>query len=702
MVSLQKAHVLQILILVLLTPFLVPSRAQQPTNSPMTTDPSFYYNLCAPSRCNNLTLTYPFTLPSPCYQSTYFIPSCPNNETFFLTSSENKNILRVFTNNFTSDGISFSFLTAYNNLFSCGPISSPNFYYSASPLTLPLDYATGTHLNCTTTIPAGALPGLQSAACIGCPGQDPTNVCYYAVGLVTYPNCERFYIFPKKGFNVSAEKDLRGYLQKGFELKYTKTVDCLKCENTGGRCGVNPTLSGSYVCFCKSNVHRFNCSDGMIVDITTWGGGVDQGRRSSSPSKVLIAAVSASGVVFVALLATMVTLFIHHKRMKVDLNKKEAISNISPTRYSYSQLKKFTNKFSSKLGEGGYGSVYEGIIHRNGVKVPVAVKLLKSKQSQNQFMNEVATVGNVHHNHLVSLMGYCAQGDKRALVYEFMENGSLDKYIYTSRKGGGERNDASTIQPLSHKQMHAIALETGRGILYLHQGCRNRILHCDIKPHNVLLDSDFTAKVADFGLARMIDKDHSHVSLTRARGTPGFVAPEMWLKNYGPVTEKSDVYSYGMLLLEMVGGRKNYDLEANDESINQVYFPIWAFNKVKNGESPLPMKREDNNASIVIDEEGGRNEREEDEEEEVVERICLVGLWCIQHIPSNRPYMDRVIQMLEGTVEVRIPPNPFPPEMDTNAENINYFPSVYFSVEDHNPSVYFSIDSGSKAIEHQI
>ncbi|XP_042483734.1 rust resistance kinase Lr10-like [Macadamia integrifolia] len=293
-------------------------------------------------------------------------------------------------------------------------------------------------------------------------------------------------------------------------------------------------------------------------------------------------AISASGVVFLALLATLVTLFIHRNYRKVDQKKKEAISNISPTRYSYSQLKKFTNKFSSKLGEGGYGTVYKGIIHRNGVKIPVAVKLLKSKQSQKQFMNEVATVGNVHHNHLISLLGYCAQGDKRALVYEFMENGSLDKYIYTSRKEEGETGHTSTFQPLSHKQMHAIALETGRGILYLHQGCRNRILHCDIKPHNVLLDSNFTAKVSDFGLARMIDKYHNHVSLTRAQGTPGFVAPEIWLKNYGPVTEKSDVYSYGMLLLEMVGGRKNYDLEVNDESISQVYFPIWAFNKVKN------------------------------------------------------------------------------------------------------------------------
>ncbi|XP_043694496.1 rust resistance kinase Lr10-like [Telopea speciosissima] len=660
----QKTHVLQILIL--LNPFLVPSRAQQqqPTGvSLRSTKPSFYYNLCAPSACNNITLTYPFLLPSPCHPS-YFIPTCTNNETFFLTSPENNNTLRIFTTKFTADRISFSFFTAYNNLFSCGPISSPNFYYSASPLTLSLDYAVGTHLNCTTTIPAGDLPGLQTAACIGCPGQDPTNVCYYAPGLVTHPNCERFYIFTKVGFNISAAKDLRGYLQKGFELRFTKTKDCLRCENTGGRCGVNPSLSGSYVCFCHSNVHRFNCSDGMIEDITKWGGGagVDQGRKSS-PSKVLIASVSASVVVFLALLATVVALFFRCRHRKINQKKKEAISNLSPTRYSYFQIKKFTNKFSSKLGEGGYGSLYKGIIHRKGFKVPVAIKLLKSKQSQKQFMNEVATVGNVHHNNLLSLLGYCAQGDKRALVYEFMENGSLDKYIYTSRNREGESNDGS-FQTLSHKQFHDIALETGRAILYLHQGCRSRILHCDIKPHNVLLDSNFTAKVADFGLARMIDKDNSHVLMSKARGTPGFMAPEMWLTSYGPVTEKSDVYSYGMLLLEMVGGRMlKYDLEAYHDS-SQVYFPKWAFNKVKNGESLLPEKREESNASIVIDKKG------RDEKEEVLlERICLVGLWCIQHLPSNRPYMDRVIQMLEGSIEIGIPLDPFPTEMDTDDEN---------------------------------
>ncbi|XP_042493309.1 rust resistance kinase Lr10-like [Macadamia integrifolia] len=651
-----KTHLRFVMITILLywTLLITPNRAQQENRieERISTNPSYYYNLCATSVCNNITLIYPFRIPSTCH-ITSLDPWCASdNRTFYLTSPQSNNTFRVFPANFTTDGVTTDFVMAYNPLFSCGPISKPNYFEGSSPLTLPLDYNVGTHLNCTRPIPAGALQGLQNASCLGCPGQDPNNVCFYAPGLVSYQNCETYYMYTKKGFNVSAEKDLRGYLQRGFEMRYAKPRECRGCEATGGRCGRNPSSSTeSFVCFCPSTIHSFNCSDGMMIDTTTWAP-----RERSGPSKALIAAVSASvSVVFLALLTVAVTLYVFRKDHKRNL--KEAVSDMSPTRYSYSQIKKFTNNFSSKLGEGGFGTVYKGtLIQRKGVQVPVAVKLLKSKQSENQFMNEVATVGSVHHQHLVGLLGYCASGQRRALVYEFMEKGSLDKYIYniTEREGGEVVEDKSNLalERLSYKQMYAIALETARGILYLHQGCRNRILHCDIKPQNVLLDSNFTAKVADFGLAKMMDKDHSHVSLTRARGTPGYVAPEMWLKNYGPVTEKSDVYSYGMTLLEMIGGRTNYDLEAEESS--QAYFPLWAFNKVKIGESPLLMRKKENALAVIDQGKEG--------DEAIVERICLVGLWCIQHIPSNRPYMDRVIQMLEGSAEIDIPPNPFPPE----------------------------------------
>lgn len=197
--------------------------------------------------------------------------------------------------------------------------------------------------------------------------------------------------------------------------------------------------------------------------------------------------------------------------------------------------------------------------------------------------------------------------------------------------------------------MYGIALGMARGILYLHNGGGTKILQCDIKPSNVLLDSNFSAKIADFGLAKMIDKDRSHVSLSTIQGTPRYTATETWLKNFGQVTEKSDVYNYGMLLLEIVGRRNNYDAEASGTS--RVYFQEWLCNQIYKEEFSLLIKETGSNDSFGdIQEEAGK----------VMQRMCLVGLWCIQHIPSKRPSMNNVIKMLGGHVEIEIPPYPFP------------------------------------------
>ncbi|KAH9304380.1 hypothetical protein KI387_008784, partial [Taxus chinensis] len=276
-----------------------------------------------------------------------------------------------------------------------------------------------------------------------------------------------------------------------------------------------------------------------------------------------------------------------------------------PTRYSFRRIKRYTNNFADRLGQGGFGTVYK-------VKLPneslVAIKILdKSKHSQNQFMSEVATLGRIHHLNLVRLLGYCFEGSKRALVYEYMVNGSLEKYIH------GQDQIA-----LDWKQLYSIAMGTARGIAYLHDECRSRILHCDIKPHNILLDANFSPKIADFGLAKLTDREESHVSLTGVRGTPGYVAPEVWSVINGPVSDRSDVYSYGMLLMEMVGSRKNVDVKATGSS--KFYYPEWAFKQVEMGE--FERLREEN----ITDEE----------DKNIAKKLCLVGLWCIQYSPSQR------------------------------------------------------------------
>lgn len=304
-------------------------------------------------------------------------------------------------------------------------------------------------------------------------------------------------------------------------------------------------------------------------------------------------------------------------------------NNLMPIRYSYSEIKKITKGFKDKLGEGGYGSVYKGTL-RNGHLV--AIKMLggKSRANGQEFINEVATIGTIHHVNVVHLIGFCVEKSKRALVYEFMPNGSLDKHIFSRE---------ATIA-LSWEKMFDIALGVARGIEYLHRGCDMRILHFDIKPHNILLDENFTPKVSDFGLAKLYPTDNSIVTLTAARGTMGYMAPELFYKNIGGVSYKADVYSFGMLLMEMASRRKNMNERVDRPS--QVYFPSWVYQQFSEGKEI----------------EMGINAVEEDRT--ILKKMILVALWCIQMKPSDRPSMNRVVELLEGDVEsLEMPPKPF-------------------------------------------
>ncbi|CAL5364510.1 unnamed protein product [Camellia sinensis] len=283
-------------------------------------------------------------------------------------------------------------------------------------------------------------------------------------------------------------------------------------------------------------------------------------------------------------------------------------NNLMPIMYSYLDIKKMTKGFTDKLGEGGYGCVYKGML-RSGH--PVAIKILdKSKANGQDFINEVATIGRIHHINVVRLIGFCVERSKRALVYEFMPNGSLEKYIF-SQEGNVH---------ISCTQMYEISLGVARGIEYLHRGCDIQILHFDIKPHNILLDENFTPKLSDFGLAKLYPINDSIVSLTAARGTMGYMAPELFYKNIGGISYKADVYSFGMLLMEMAGRRRNLNVFADHTS--QIYFPSW-------------------------------------EERVMVKKMIIVALWCIQMNPSDRPSMNKVVEMLEGNVELlQMPPKP--------------------------------------------
>ncbi|KAL5726513.1 hypothetical protein ACHQM5_009552 [Ranunculus cassubicifolius] len=223
--------------------------------------------------------------------------------------------------------------------------------------------------------------------------------------------------------------------------------------------------------------------------------------------------------------------------------------SMAPKRYSYSDIKKITSSFKDKIGQGGYGEVYRGKLFDGRL---VAVKLLnKAKGNGEDFINEVASISRTSHVNIVSLLGFCFDTSKRALVYEFMANGSLEKFIY-------DHNMVETQSQLGWEALFHIATGVARGLEYLHRGCNTLILHFDIKPHNILLDQNFCPKISDFGLAKLYSRNESITSMLNARGTPGYIAPEMFNRNFGRVSHKSDVYGYGMMVLEMVGKRKKH------------------------------------------------------------------------------------------------------------------------------------------------
>ncbi|KAI3870339.1 hypothetical protein MKX03_001474 [Papaver bracteatum] len=302
-----------------------------------------------------------------------------------------------------------------------------------------------------------------------------------------------------------------------------------------------------------------------------------------------------------------------------------------PIRYSYNDVKKMTNNFKEKLGQGGFGSVYKGSLRSNRV---VAIKVLNSTKGDGQdFINEVATMGKIHHVNVVQLIGFVAERSKQALVYEFMPNGSLEKFLFPYEEG-------KLVKLLSWENTYGIALGIARGIEYLHQGCGMRILHFDIKPHNILLDENYNPKVSDFGLARSYSMNASIISVTHgARGTIGYMAPELFYRNIGGISYKSDVYSFGMLLMEMAGRRRN--LNALAENASQIYFPSWIYKQLNQGED---IEMEDASQ----------------EENEIAKKILIVALWCIQLKPIDRPSMTKVVEMLEGELGLlQIPDKPF-------------------------------------------
>ncbi|XP_048445581.1 LEAF RUST 10 DISEASE-RESISTANCE LOCUS RECEPTOR-LIKE PROTEIN KINASE-like 2.1 [Pyrus x bretschneideri] len=414
---------------------------------------------------------------------------------------------------------------------------------------------------------------------------------------------------------------LKEVLKQGFQVAYDAEWEiCKRCLMSHGTCGSNSS-SDSFVCYCGDGPYDRICS---IPGDDAW----------NWKRKVIIAAPSAGTGLIICVIVCCIKA---RKQIFKRSNNQDLEAFIrtngplSVKRYKFSEIRKMTKSFKDKLGQGGYGEVYKGNLLDGS---PVAVKVLKaSKGSGENFINEVASISRTSHVNVVTLLGYCFEGQKKALIYEFMPNGSLEKYTY-------KENALQTSNPqLEVEQLLDIVTGIARGLEYLHLGCNTRILHFDIKPHNILLDENFCPKISDFGLSKLCLKKESIMSMLDARGTIGYIAPEVFCRNFGGVSVKADVYSYGMMVLEMVGGRKNINARASHTS--DVCFPDWVYKQLEMGSSlGLP---------------NGVTE----EENKLARKMILVGLWCIQTKPSDRPSMSRVIEMLQGSIEaLQIPPKP--------------------------------------------
>ncbi|XP_059442277.1 rust resistance kinase Lr10-like isoform X1 [Corylus avellana] len=425
----------------------------------------------------------------------------------------------------------------------------------------------------------------------------PFNEGYDLMNL-PLSSCTKMYTLPS-----IPKTTVLGDDEKNLELQWSRPV-CGHCEAKGKKCRLKKhSTELETECFLEGALSKF-----AITGITLG-------------SLLLLLAIFA--------LYRLYTYDKVEKEHQAKINKfLEDYRNFKPTRYSYVDIKRITSQFSEKLGEGAYGIVFKGKLSH---EIYVAVKILNtSKGNGEEFINEVRTMGTIHHVNVVRLVGFCADGFRRALVYEFLPNDSLEKFISST---------AAKNPILNLDKLQDISLGVAKGIEYLHQGCDQRILHFDIKPHNVLLDQNFNPKISDFGLAKLCAKDQSAVSMTTARGTMGYIAPEVFSRNFGNVSSKADVYSFGILLLEMVGGRKNVDITV--ENSGQIYFPEWIYNVLEQKEDIRIFVEDDGDAKIA-------------------KKLATVGLWCIQWHPMDRPSIKDVVKMLEGDEDKLImPPNPF-------------------------------------------
>ncbi|KAM3197954.1 hypothetical protein ACQJBY_073199 [Aegilops geniculata] len=603
---------------------------------------------CEPVACGNFTIKYPFWLGAPSRPTPE--PSCghPAFELWCIggntTASMSGSPIHVHSIDYGAQ----SFVVVHSRVAAgMDGVCLADFNVSSSLALSPFRISPSNRalcflFNCNGTEPRGSEYANATAGCsrpivayLGgsfvrdTPPAIPTGSCTYTYHPVLGTEAA-----------VSTAANYRRLLKAGFLLDWAGTGigtgDCPACVASGGQCRYR-SATASLACLCPD----------WKLD-----GPTCAGSKGTSKMIMLIAVTSAAG----ALLFTCIYVLVWRKKGKrlwfllckktssnTEKNYEAMIvsyGSLAPRRYTYSEVMKITSSRNNQLGKGGYGVVFKGRLHDGRL---VAVKFLHDcKGNGDEFVNEVMSIGRTSHVNVVSLFGFCLEGSKRALIYEYMPNGSLDQYIYSEHPK----------EILGWERLYAIAIGIARGLEYLHHSCNTRIVHFDIKPQNILLDKDFSPKIADFGLAKLCHTKESNLSMTGARGTIGFIAPEVHSRTFGVVSTKSDVYSYGMMLLEMVGGRRN--VKSIVAKSSEKYFPDWIYDH---------FAQDDGLQACEVT----------GETEEIARKMTLIGLWCVQILPAYRPTITKVLEMFErSSDDMDMPPKQnFSGLLESSAHNMD-------------------------------
>ncbi|KAL2993337.1 hypothetical protein AAZX31_10G104800 [Glycine max] len=317
-----------------------------------------------------------------------------------------------------------------------------------------------------------------------------------------------------------------------------------------------------------------------------------------------------------------------------------------------------TNNFSheNKIGKGGFGEVYKGILP-NGRRIAVKRLSTNSSQGSVEFKNEILSIAKLQHRNLVELIGFCLEVQEKILIYEYMSNGSLDNFLFDPQQ-----------KKLSWSQRYKIIEGTARGILYLHEHSRLKVIHRDLKPSNILLDENMNPKISDFGMARIIELNQDLGKTQRIVGTFGYMSPEYAI--FGQFSEKSDVFSFGVMIIEIITGRKNINSHQLPDIVDSLMSYVWRQWKDQAPLSILDPNLEENYSQF-----------------EVIKCIHI-GLLCVQENKNIRPTMTKVIFYLDGHTLDELPSPQEPPFFFRDIKD-KKIPMQHFSVNKMSTSIFY-------------